>query len=338
MIGTSACHACAACGAEGRGLYRGLQDRLFGTPGHWDIKQCANARCGLLWLDPMPRADEIYKAYRTYPTHEDAKVGQGLLASTFQRAQAAYRSRRFSFQPGRSSVADQAWGVIASATPIRLHMEFPFFLLADSPKGRLLELGCGSGETMKLLSDWGWTVEGLDFDQAAVANAVAKGLNVKHGDVFSCRYPSDSFDVVFSNHVIEHVPNPGAVLAECCRVLKPGGLCIVITPNADSVGHRLFKSMWRGLEHPRHLHIFTLPSLESMTRDAGFSTKSLQTSTRLAGPMYISMMRHQATPAMPHASAALKLKAAWVHLASFIWHWFSRGSGEEIVFVGKKGS
>ena len=53
------CPQCFLCKSPGIELYAGLTDRLFGAPGVWKMKQCLNLDCGLLWLDPMPLADDI---------------------------------------------------------------------------------------------------------------------------------------------------------------------------------------------------------------------------------------------------------------------------------------
>ncbi|MDD3182164.1 MAG: class I SAM-dependent methyltransferase [Alphaproteobacteria bacterium] len=337
-IGTHPCPMCSICGSSGRPLYVGLRDILLGAQGEWTIKQCSNKKCGLLWLDPMPLPDEIYKAYTSYPTHHDATKKQGLIAHLFEKAQRGYRARRFDFQLEQASLVDRVLGRILSLVPVLpMHMGFPFALFEGLPKGKILELGCGSGETMKILTDWGWTTEGLDFDPAAVSNAVAKGLNVRQGDLFSCGYAADSFDVVFSNHVIEHVPDPAAVLAECHRILRPGGRCIVVTPNGESIGHRVFKSAWRGLEHPRHMHIFTPGSLGAAAQTAGFSSLILTTSTRLAAAMYLpSMMVRQENKVFPHARIGLKIGAVLAHLVAYLFHGVSPKSGEELVLIGDK--
>jgi len=200
-----------------------------------------------------------------------------------------------------------------------------------------LEIGCGGGESLKMFADWGWQTEGLDFDQAAVANARAKGLQVRHGDLFSCNYEADSFDVIYSSHVLEHVPAPGKLLEECLRILKPGGRCVMLTPNAASIGHRWFGSAWRGLEPPRHLHIFTPGALAGLARGAGFADPRVDTSSRLAASMYIqsAMVRKDGKMA-PRAPLKLKIGAMLAHYAAYGFRILSRKSGEELVFVGHK--
>ena len=81
------------------------------------------------------------------------------------------------------------------------------------------------------------------------------------------------------NNVIEHLPNPARILAECNRIMRPGGRLSVITPNVDSWGHKVFGPDWRGLEVPRHLFLFNRASLRSFARRAGFARTIVFTAT-----------------------------------------------------------
>jgi len=267
--------ACVACGGAGVAAYRGLRDRVASAPGSWDLSRCANARCGLLWLDPMPAPEELGKLYERYHTHTDLPLAdsrgrrlfRGLVEAYLHSRYGYYRDRRWEWppllgrllhlHPGRRSIAD---GLVMG--------------LAARAGGRLLEVGCGSGESLRLLQELGWDAEGVDFDPEAVANARAKGLRVRQGDLAAQAFDSSSFDAVIASHVIEHVPDPEALLVEALRVLRPGGTLVLYTPNAASFGSRHFREAWRGLEPPRHLHVFTPDALSALTRRAGFAQVS----------------------------------------------------------------
>jgi SAM-dependent methyltransferase len=142
--------------------------------------------------------------------------------------------------------------------------------LRAQPGGSLLDVGCGSGDWLVQMKARGWQVRGVDFDSRAVHVARERGLIVESGALDEQLYPDGSFDAVVLNHVIEHVPDPRSTLVECERVLKKGGRLALITPNANSLAHRLLHKDWRGLEPPRHLHIFTPGSMTSLLKQAGF--------------------------------------------------------------------
>ena len=61
---------CYVCGSEGKVLFDGVTDRLYDTPGVWRLRRCGD--CGLVWLDPRPRAAELGRLYRTYYTHVES--------------------------------------------------------------------------------------------------------------------------------------------------------------------------------------------------------------------------------------------------------------------------
>jgi len=140
-----------------------------------------------------------------------------------------------------------------------------------------LDVGCGAGERLEQMRGLGWTVSGLDFDEKAVGVAKARGLDVSCGTIPGIWFPPETFDVVTMNHVIEHVPDPIELLKECYRILKPGGKVVLTTPNSSSWGHKFFREHWRGLEPPRHLHIFGPSSIEQILKRAGFDAVIVRT-------------------------------------------------------------
>jgi SAM-dependent methyltransferase len=244
---------CAECGREGQVLHRDLRDRLFGAPGTWSIRRCTDRRCGLGWIDPMPLATEVGKFYQTYYTHSGA---EGDVAA-----------------PQQDGTEKRLLRVLARLMPWRSpQMRSGLCHLEDKAPGDLLEVGCGDGAFMLVAQRAGWRVHGIDFDESAIARARAKvGDGAVVGDLLSMGYPEASFDAIVLNNVIEHLPNPGAVMAECHRVLRPGGRVVMVTPNLDALGHRSFGADWRGLEVPRHLYLFSPTTLKRFAHDAGFA-------------------------------------------------------------------
>src|ERR1700693_1903946 len=69
-IRTLPCPACYLCGSPGLVFYRRLSDRTFDVPGQWNLRQCSNANCSLVWMDPQPHRQEIAKLYSRYYTHD----------------------------------------------------------------------------------------------------------------------------------------------------------------------------------------------------------------------------------------------------------------------------
>jgi SAM-dependent methyltransferase len=136
--------------------------------------------------------------------------------------------------------------------------------------GRVLELGPGSGEFLRLLRDAGIDAVGIDLDQGMVDQARADGLDVRLGDALdyleTVAEPG-SFDGVFSAHLVEHLETATVerMIAGCGRVLAPGGRMVAATPNPASYPV-LSHDFWRD---PTHVRFYDLPLLEFLCRRAG---------------------------------------------------------------------
>jgi len=335
LMRTSPKPSCLACGCSGSYLYQDMPDRLFGVAGIWQIKVCSNAACGMLWLDPAPIAEDLPMAYQNYYTHASQAVKGTTL---FSKITAGYLAKTYQYEASSVKVWQRAIGTLLSwMTFFKEHMDYPFVYFKNASKGRLLELGVGSGETLSLFNRWGWHAEGLDFDPQAVKNAASKGLTVHQGDIFSQQFEGNSFDAVFSSHVLEHVPDPLAVLKESFDILKPEGIFVAVTPNKNSRLHYFFKRNWRGLEPPRHLHIFTPNALASAARQAGFSRVEIKSSNySTAGVFFVSYQISRFERIDIGDWSILRYLAQLVRFVSNIMFWFSPLSGEELILIAYK--
>ena len=109
------------------------------------------------------------------------------------------------------------------------------FAVKYVPGKRVLDIACGEGYGTHALSLAGAeSVVGVDVSADACEHARRKyGVDARVGDAQAIPLPDASVDVVVSFETIEHVPNPSAFLDECRRVLRPGGLIIISTPNGS---------------------------------------------------------------------------------------------------------
>jgi SAM-dependent methyltransferase len=104
------------------------------------------------------------------------------------------------------------------------------FVERHLPKGvRILEIGGGTGFQAKLLSEHGYDVASIDIPQSNYAEE--RVFPVLDYDGASVPFPDDSFDVVFSSNLLEHVRDRRRLYAEIGRVLKPGGFCLHAMPS-----------------------------------------------------------------------------------------------------------
>lgn len=258
---------CPFCGSSGRVLFEGLTDRIFCcVEGTWREMECANNDCQSLWIDPRPFEQELFKAYARYYTH--AAGNDDYAPQPF--VQIKHHAFRLA-----TSVIKRFYGQRAERAQLKL-------LYLPAGQGRhLLEVGCGGGERLQLLTRHGWVVEGQDVDPKAAANARNKyGVPVHCGKLEELTLPPSSFDALVLNHVIEHVSDPASLLRSCHTLLKPGGILAMATPNATSFGLATFGAAWMALDVPRHLQVFSMKSIEQLVSRAGF--KEIRTWTSAA--------------------------------------------------------
>lgn len=106
-------------------------------------------------------------------------------------------------------------------------------------QGKICDIGCGRGEWLELMGDAGWEVYGVDLDDGMLQDCYERGLPVSKGDgvSFLQSLPDESHVVVSAFHVIEHIPfdRLQTLVREALRVLKPGGLLILETPNPENI-------------------------------------------------------------------------------------------------------
>ena len=340
-IGFAPCPHCYLCGKAGRLVHAHLEDRLFGAPGAWNLKECLDKECGLLWLDPMPLVEDLPKAYASYYTHGDRQpdVRSGRLRDLYREVKLAHLSSALGYESKSVRRMVRWFSKLLLFFPgRRTEVEAEVMFLAAQSGGKLLDVGCGLGERLERMQRLGWTVSGIDFDEEAVRIAKERGLDVCCGTIPGTRFPTDAFDAITLNHVIEHVPDPVAVLKECERILKPGGKVVIATPNNLCWGRRFFRSDWRGLEPPRHLHVFSPLSMEHMLRMSNFRTIFVRTFDSAYIWRLSLMLRLGLTgrSSRDFRAVTVKLVATILNFAEQIGLLFDRSAGECLLAVARK--
>lgn len=205
----------------------------------WSIRRCED--CGLFFVAPQPTDAELGRIYSTSDGY-------------FARAVPDLRQ----VSPARAEYLDRSYRELGCA------------------RGRFLDVGCAHGVLLYPMRALGWTVVGNDLNADALEIARDHGLEVAHGHLEACDFEPGSFDAIHLGDLIEHVRSPRRLVATVHRLLRPGGVVSVVTPNARSgfatgtlLLSRLGGISWAHAQAPYHLYEFTPDNLRRLLHDQG---------------------------------------------------------------------
>lgn len=168
-------------------------------------------------------------------------------------------------------------------------------MVAAEPRpGRLLDVAAGSGIAARAFRDLGWSVSALELSPALIAQLRAGGIDdVREHDLASGPLPFEdgAFEAVFAGEIIEHLVDTGAFVAELRRVLAPGGIAVVTTPNLASLENRVRLALgryprWTEWELPGegaapfhdqgHVRAYTVRALRAQLAAHGLAVEELR--------------------------------------------------------------
>jgi len=136
--------------------------------------------------------------------------------------------------------------------------------------GSVLEIGCGRGVMLRMLQEAGIQAYGIDSSEESVKLCEGKGVKVLQNDAAHhlADLPEASLGGIFCAHVIEHMQPEYFIklIMESYRVLRPGALFIIITPNAKDL--RTTERFWMDISHVR---LYPEKLLTTILKKAGFS-------------------------------------------------------------------
>ncbi len=200
----------------------------------WDIYRCGY--CLTQFVYPVPSKDELKRVYDKY--YGGYSIGlEDLLNPNY----------------GRLSFPRQ-WGVIRG--------------LVKKKEGKILDFGCGGGHFLDRVSGK-WDKYGVDISQAAREVARAKGI-IALESLEGLRQSESYFDGIVMFATIEHLSNPKEVVIQLSRLLKVGGLFVVMTGDVGSVKAKLQGKYWHLYTPPGHLYFFTAHSVDWLMSSLGF--------------------------------------------------------------------
>jgi SAM-dependent methyltransferase len=249
-IATDAVPRCPACGSERRHWRGDITEHEYATTTTDRFPLMACDDCGAWYLDPRPHASALGVIYPPdyYAYVRDALEGSresAAPAGLFARLGSALFTRRI--------------------RPIAKYIDL-------GPATRWLDVGCGSGSVLQSMREaYGVTGTGIDLSPDAVAICRRRGFTA-HATRFEDYEPRDgeTYDLIHSSHLIEHVESPYAYLRKTWDLLAAGGLSVFVTPNTATWEARAFGRYWGGLHAPRHWTLLDEACARRLASRAGF--------------------------------------------------------------------
>jgi len=166
---------------------------------------------------------------------------------------------------------------------------------------RILDVGCGIGYFLETAQKMGWEAYGTEYTERAVAICAAKGISMQKGELNPDLYAPESFDIITSFEVIEHINQPRAEMVKFYHLLRKGGAVYITTPNFNSMLRYYLKECYNVIAYPEHLSYYTPATLELLMQTAGFKKVWIKT-TGISPMRLTSSLRAKAQQDDAHAA------------------------------------
>jgi 2-polyprenyl-3-methyl-5-hydroxy-6-metoxy-1,4-benzoquinol methylase len=207
------------------------------------------SECALVYVNPCLKDEHVRQVYK-HQSYSD-------LTKALMEPSDAYRRERFGKE--RVSIVNR-------------------FLRPDSRAGmRLLDVGCATGFFVQAARDDGWEASGVESNPFQAAFAQNAGLDVRNETIEETSFPDGTFDAVTLFEVIEHVKQPMAILRKAHRLLRPGGMVFLYTPNFDCASRLIMGLDSHFIWGSNHLTYFTIPTLATALERVGFHVEHSET-------------------------------------------------------------
>ncbi len=149
-------------------------------------------------------------------------------------------------------------------------IHFDSLYTGENGEKRFLDIGCATGLLLNHMKYKGWKATGVEICKRSAEYARKKfGLDVFIGTLEEAQFPDNYFNVIHLSHLIEHVPDPKALLLEVRRILKIEGHVILTTPNVDGFQARFSRQEWRSAI-PDHIYLFAKRTMKKLLSDLHF--------------------------------------------------------------------
>jgi SAM-dependent methyltransferase len=243
-------------------MFLGMRDRFT-------YLECST--CGTIQIQDPPELEAYYGAdYYSFAQPEENRTRATLRKAVTQPIARSLRKTFADYHCGRRSSLTNLIFRQISRRAAHAVAGFPDYLqntrIKINRSSRILDLGCGAGQTLITLSHFGFrNLIGadpfLDSDRQLPGN-----IKLFKSEIAEL---GGEFDLILANHSLEHVTDPVGTIKEIYRLLKPGSYAVVRMPVIGEAWRR-YGTNWVQLDAPRHLFIFSRPTFERLASEAGF--------------------------------------------------------------------
>lgn len=222
----------------------------------FSIQECKN--CGFKFTNPRPDLTQIGEYYKAESYISHTNTSKGLIAKLYHSV------RKYTLK-GKLNL-------INSLIP---------------QKGKLLDVGCGTGMFLNVCREDGWIVNGIEPDGGArqIAEEINKA-SIKTEILSS--FKNETFDIITMWHVLEHVHLLNKTVDWLNERLSENGYLIIAVPNHESKDAEIYQEHWAGYDVPRHLYHYSQKSIKQLFEQKGFSLK--ETLPMKFDSFYVSML------------------------------------------------
>jgi len=263
------------------------------------IWQCG--KCGLRFTQDIPDGASIGPYYRSDAYISHTNTSKGLVNRLYHLIR-------------RQTMSDK-FRLIVSASGVK--------------RGKLLDIGAGTGVFVRHMQDRGWEVTGLEPDETArqVAQSSYGVQLLEAGQLFSM--PPDSFDVITLWHVLEHVHDLHPYLEQLKKLIRRGGCIFIAVPNYTSYDARVYQGAWAAYDVPRHLYHFSPDAMEELLAGHGLQLQSSH--PMWYDSIYISMLSEKYKKGRPG-----NLKAIYTGLLSNMKAFVDKSKCSSLVYIATR--
>lgn len=235
---------CPICDHNHCTLFKILYDDRYGYLGHFKLFKCQ--RCGHLFLNVILDQKTITELYSDFYPKSN------------------YNSE--SIIPIKEENGFFSW---LKGTKFSAYTYVP-------KNVKVLDIGCGAGETLLYHKNRGCNAFGSEIDKNVSFIAEKYDLEIKIGTYDPDFFGKDFYDYVTLDQVIEHTLNPYELLKGVHSNLKIGGYAIISTPNSKGWGIKWYGNKWLHFHVPYHLHLFSKKSLKIVAEKAKFKVVGIK--------------------------------------------------------------